>query len=200
MSALLPEQASSPLLSCAASHDGADAWWKSSTIDIERSSILEKFLGPRSIAAATFTGHSRASSQPVLLPAGGSQPYKQSAMGAYPQQMCSTAFCSDSSASAASHLGMPVHTSMPGQPEWLSSDDPVSGAIAEANTIVADRGRLRSVADQQREALGLHCQARDIYYAAAQRAFDKGKSVTMCTMSERSVLTACQCVNTRNPL
>lgn len=64
---------------------------------------------------------------------------------------------------------------LPHQLDFLLTDDPVATAIVEANKVVADRAGLLSVADQRREALNLHVQAKDTYFAAAQTAHEKGR-------------------------
>ncbi|KAA6417051.1 MAG: hypothetical protein FRX49_12993 [Trebouxia sp. A1-2] len=56
----------------------------------------------------------------------------------------------------------------------LLTDDPVAAALDEAKKVVEERSRTKSLADQERQALGLHSQARDTYFAAAQVAFEKG--------------------------
>lgn len=47
-------------------------------------------------------------------------------------------------------------------------------AIAEVSKAMQEKGRIRSMADQERETLTLHTQARDVYFEAAQRAYERG--------------------------
>ncbi|DBA98882.1 TPA: hypothetical protein ACH3X1_014639 [Trebouxia sp. C0004] len=56
----------------------------------------------------------------------------------------------------------------------LLTDDPVAAALDEASKVVEERSRTKSLADQERKALGLHSHARDTYFTAAQVAFEKG--------------------------
>lgn len=57
---------------------------------------------------------------------------------------------------------------------FLLANDPVAAAVDEAGRLVAERSKMKSVADQERQALGLHRQARNTYFAAAQMAYEKG--------------------------
>lgn len=63
----------------------------------------------------------------------------------------------------------------------LLTDDPVAAALDEAKKVVEERSRTKSLADQERQALGLHSQARDTYFAAAQVAFEKGTVTLPCS-------------------
>ncbi len=56
----------------------------------------------------------------------------------------------------------------------LLTNDPVAAAFDEARKVVEERNRIKSLADQERQTLGLHSQARDTYFTAAQVAFEKG--------------------------
>ncbi len=56
----------------------------------------------------------------------------------------------------------------------LLTDDPVAAAFDEARKVVEERNRIKSLADQERQTLGLHLQARDTYFTAAHVAFEKG--------------------------
>ncbi len=62
----------------------------------------------------------------------------------------------------------------------LLTDDPVAAALDEARKVVEERSRTKSLADQERQALGLHSQARDTYFTAAQVAFEKGRVTLPC--------------------
>ena len=73
---------------------------------------------------------------------------------------------------------------LPHQLDFLLTDDPVATAIVEANKVVADRAGLMSLADQRREALNLHVQAKDTYFAAAQTAHEKGKVFACCKFTD----------------
>ncbi len=64
----------------------------------------------------------------------------------------------------------------------LLTDDPVAAAFDEARKVVEERNRIKVLADQERQALGLHSQARDTYYTAAQVAFEKGIVPLPCTL------------------
>ena len=57
---------------------------------------------------------------------------------------------------------------------FLLANDPVTAAVDEAGRLVAERTKMKSVADQERQALGLHRHARNTYFAAAQMAYEKG--------------------------
>ena len=50
----------------------------------------------------------------------------------------------------------------------------VEAALAAASKVLEERGKIRGVADQERQALTLHTQARDVYFEAAQKAYDRG--------------------------
>lgn len=143
------------------------------------------------------------SSQPVLLPAG--------TTSAVPLQLSSEAAAAQSpSVHASADALMPApslqqttnagslrseadsldlsRTERPGvvlphQLDFLMTDDPVATAIVEANKVVADRAGLMSLADQRREALNLHVQAKDTYFAAAQTAHEKGKVFACCILT-----------------
>lgn len=64
----------------------------------------------------------------------------------------------------------------------LLTNDPVAAAFDEARKVVEERNRIKSLADQERQALGLHSQARDTYFTAAQVAFEKGIVTLPCTL------------------
>ena len=64
----------------------------------------------------------------------------------------------------------------------LLTDDPVAAAFDEARKVVEERNRIKSLADQERQTLGLHSQARDTYFTAAQVAFEKGIVTLPCTL------------------
>lgn len=79
----------------------------------------------------------------------------------------------------ASHIGHQVSASRPGFTQMmevgiLTAEDPVAAAIDEAGKVVQEKSRMNSVANQERQAMGLHAQARDTYFAAAQVAYEKG--------------------------
>lgn len=62
--------------------------------------------------------------------------------------------------------------------QWLSGHDAVpesvDAALAAASKVLQERGRIRDAADQERQTLTLHTQARDVYFEAAQRAYERG--------------------------
>ena len=62
--------------------------------------------------------------------------------------------------------------------EVLQTADPVAAAVDEAGRVVEEKSRMKSLADQERQALSLHTQARDTFFAAAQVAYEKGMSLT----------------------
>lgn len=64
----------------------------------------------------------------------------------------------------------------------LLTADPVAAAFDEARKVVEERNRIKSLADQERHTLGLHSQARDTYFTAAQVAFEKGIFTSLCTL------------------
>lgn len=62
--------------------------------------------------------------------------------------------------------------------EVLQTADPVAAAVDEAGRVVEEKSRMKSMADQERQALSLHTQARDTFFAAAQVAYEKGMLLT----------------------
>lgn len=56
----------------------------------------------------------------------------------------------------------------------------VEAALAAASKVLEERGKIRGVADQERQALTLHTQARDVYFEAAQKAYERGMCCPQC--------------------
>ena len=169
-------------------------------IDVERSDAPEQVTAGSSLPLDHSSVGPPDRSQLVLLPAG--------VTAAPPQQLSSDAAAAPSPSPYAS-VGELMPTSslqqetnagslrsesdginpsllqrpgvaIPHQLDFLMTDDPVATAIAEANKVVANRAGLMSLADQRREALNLHVQAKDTYFAAAQTAHEKGKVLRHC--------------------
>lgn len=175
-------------------------------IDVERSGAAEQITTGPSLPLDHSSGSPPNSSQPVLLPAGvtaASSPHLSSeGTAAQPPTPHASVGAHMPSSSLqqptnAGSLGSESDSRYPSQPErpgvaiphqldFLMTDDPVASAIAEANKVVADRAGLMSLADQRREALNLHVQAKDTYFAAAQTAHEKGKSsdTGLCSQHE----------------
>lgn len=169
-------------------------------IDVACSSAIEQVTVRSSQSPKDSSVSLPGSSQPVLLPAG--------TTSAVPCQLSNEAAAAQSpSAHATVDALMPAPslqqttnagalrseadsldltcTARPGvvlphQLDFLLTDDPVATAILEANKVVADRAGLMSLADQRREALNLHVQAKDTYFAAAQTAHEKGEVLLCC--------------------
>ena len=59
---------------------------------------------------------------------------------------------------------------------WQSAHVPesVEAAMAAASKVLEERGKIRGMADQERQTLTLHTQARDVYFEAAQKAYERG--------------------------
>ena len=161
-------------------------------IDVERSGA-EVTTGS-SLPLDHSSGSPPHSSQPELLPAGVTAALSQlSSEGTAAQSSKPHASVDEHMPTSslqqttnAGSLGSESDSRYPIQPErlgvtiphqldFLMTDDPVATAIAEANKVVADRAGLMSLADQRREALNLHVQAKDTYFAAAQTAHEKGR-------------------------
>lgn len=178
-------QAGSLVSTCPAARDGAAAHWQTSLIDVERNdSVAHKVSSdPSSTVQAGV-------SKQILLPAGVSlgalsqaRQKKHTADSGQAYIASINESISTSEASQTTHF----QESMLSQSTALLPNDPVAIAIEDANRVVSDRARLRSLADQQREALKLHMQAKDTYFAAAQIAYDKG----MCLGSHDAKATYC---------
>ena len=165
-----------------------------SPIDVERSHALEQVKSVSGSSTHHTSVSPSDSSKPSLLPAGVMSAFASqlSKEGAAPQSASPhasvDALAATSSAQQTTNAGSmrsksgrpnPNHVeslavTVPHQLDFLMTDDPVATAIAEANKVVADRAGLMSLADQRREALSLHVQAKDTYFAAAQTAHEKG--------------------------
>ena len=166
-------QAGSLVPAFTAAFDGAAIHRQPSPIDVERSDVVTMAHNvstyPSSPVQAGVT-------KQMLLPGGvcfdaSSQARQEHvADSGQPYTASFQESLDNSEAGQTSH----VQESMLVQSRALLTSDPVAIAIEEANRVVLDRARLRSWADQQREALKLHMQAKDTYFAAAQIAYDKG--------------------------
>ena len=172
-------------------------------IDVERSGAPEQVAGSVTAGITVPSDQNSVSppysSQPVLLPAG--------VTSATPSQLSNDASAQSPGSSTSMAALVPTsllqQTTVVGssrheldstkpspserpaavishQLDFLMTDDPVATAIAEANKVVANRAGLMSLADQRREALNLHIQAKDTYFAAAQTAHEKGNVVRHC--------------------
>lgn len=165
-------------------------------IDVERSKAAEQV--PAQSVSNMSLDHSsvnpKSSSKPPLLPAafmsGSTSQLSTPAAAKWSSQHASVGaimppFALQTSASPESNSQRCLHqpaVAIPHQLDFLLTDDPVGTAIAEANKVVANRAGLMSLADQQREALNLHVQAKDTYFAAAQTAHEKGTLLQLCNM------------------
>ena len=164
-------------------------------IDVERTGAPEQVTAGSNLPLDHSSVNPPCSSQPVLCPAGvtAAPPPQLSSQGTVARSSSPyaavDALMPDPSLQQTTGAGSlpsefdsinPSHCDRPGvavphQLDFLMTDDPVATAIAEANRVVADRAGLMSLADQRREALNLHVQAKDTYFAAAQTAHEKGK-------------------------
>ena len=168
-------------------------------IDVERSCAAEQVTAGSGLPLDYSSVSPPHSSQPALLPAGitsatapqlssdtvaPQSPSPHASMDALmpasslQQATMAPSLRGESDSINVSHPKRPAAVT-PHQLDFLMADDPVATAIAEANKVVADRAGLMSLADQRREALNLHVQAKDTYFAAAQAAHEKGKVLSL---------------------
>ena len=199
VASLMPQQQTSSHINhgCAVSR-------QPTPIDVERSGAPEQGTAGSVTAGLSVPSDQNSisppySSQPVLLPAcvtSATPPQlSNDAAAQSPGSYTSmAALMPTSSLQQTTVVGLSRHESDSTEPspserpaavishqlDFLMTDDPVATAIAEANKVVANRAGLMSLADQRREALNLHVQAKDTYFAAAQTAHEKGKVLRHC--------------------
>lgn len=84
-----------------------------------------------------------------------------------------------------------MHEHVPWQSTHDSVPESVDAAMAAASKVLEERGKIRGMADQERQTLTLHTQARDVYFEAAQKAYERGMCSVRLTQRRKHMNWVC---------